>query len=167
VPCAFSTDGTASLANREIGRMLPANYREVPFSDAVEHPNEAAIARYFDDLSGDFPETGTRWRSEMDSNSRFHWFRTKRADFCGFSFSARESERGWRSSAVSEKDCLSSPKRAMCVVSVGERSGQASSQQRDHRAFHKHTSDAASLRTKSSVTTMGRPDPRLSNLMLP
>jgi hypothetical protein len=50
--------------------MLPANYREVPFSDAVEHPNEAAIARYFDDLSGDFPETGTRWRSEMDSNPR-------------------------------------------------------------------------------------------------
>ena len=44
-------------------------------------------------------------------------------------------------------------------VSVGERSGQASSQQRDHRAFHKHTSDAVSLRTKFSVTTMGETGP--------
>jgi hypothetical protein len=53
--------------------MLPANYREVPFSDAVEHPNEAAIARYFDDLSGDFPETGTRWRREVYSNCRYRF----------------------------------------------------------------------------------------------
>jgi hypothetical protein len=40
-------DGTASLANREIGRVLPANYRKVPFSGAVEHLNKAATARYF------------------------------------------------------------------------------------------------------------------------
>jgi hypothetical protein len=94
VPCAFSTDGTASLANREIGRMLPANYREVPFSDAVEHPNEAAIARYFDDLSGDFPETGTRWRSEMDSNRRSRSFRAQAAASCQFRFSVSAARRG-------------------------------------------------------------------------
>ena len=53
-------DGTAaSLANREIGRVLPANYRKVPFSGAVEDLNEAATGRYFGDLSGDFIETGT------------------------------------------------------------------------------------------------------------
>ena len=50
-------DGTASLANREIGRVLPANYRKVPFSGAVEHLNEASTGRYFGDLSGDFIET--------------------------------------------------------------------------------------------------------------
>jgi hypothetical protein len=52
-------DGTASLANREIGRVLPAIHRKVPFSGAVEHLNEAATARYFGDLSRDFIETGT------------------------------------------------------------------------------------------------------------
>jgi hypothetical protein len=66
-----STDGTASLAYREIGRVLPANYRKVPFSGAVEHLNEAATAPYFGQLSGESPETGTRLRSGMDSNPRY------------------------------------------------------------------------------------------------
>lgn len=44
-------DGTASLANREIGRVLPANYPKVPFSGAAKHLNEAATARYFGQLS--------------------------------------------------------------------------------------------------------------------
>jgi hypothetical protein len=65
-----STDGTASIANREIGRVLPANYRKVPFSGAVERLNEAATARYFGQLSGESPETGTAWRSAVVSNSQ-------------------------------------------------------------------------------------------------
>ena len=62
--CASSTDRTASLANRKISRVLPANYRKVPFSGATRPLNEAATARYFGQLSGESPETGTRWRSE-------------------------------------------------------------------------------------------------------
>jgi hypothetical protein len=50
-------NGTASLANGEIGRVLPANDRKVLFSGAVEHLNEAATAPYFGDLSGESPET--------------------------------------------------------------------------------------------------------------
>jgi hypothetical protein len=65
-----STDGTVSLANREIGRVLPANYGKMPFSGAVEHLNEAATARYFGQLSGESPEARTRWRSAVDSNSQ-------------------------------------------------------------------------------------------------
>ena len=63
-------DGTASLANGEIGRVLPANYRKVPFSGAVDHLNKAASARYFGQLSRESLETRTRWRSEADSNPR-------------------------------------------------------------------------------------------------
>jgi hypothetical protein len=63
-------DGTASLANREIGRVLPANYRKVRFSGAVDHLNKAATARYFGQLSGESLETRTRWRSGVNSNSR-------------------------------------------------------------------------------------------------
>ena len=44
--------------------MLLANYRTVPFSDAARPLNEAATAQYFGQLSGESPETGTRWRSE-------------------------------------------------------------------------------------------------------
>jgi hypothetical protein len=51
-------DGTASLANREIGRVSPANHQKVPFSGAAEHANETAGAGYFGDLSGKSPETG-------------------------------------------------------------------------------------------------------------
>jgi hypothetical protein len=47
--------GTAALANREIGGVLPANYRKVPFSGAAKQPNETATARYFGDLNGESP----------------------------------------------------------------------------------------------------------------
>jgi hypothetical protein len=53
-------DGTASLANREIGRVLPANYRKMPFSGAAEDANRAAAADYLDGLRGDPSETRTR-----------------------------------------------------------------------------------------------------------
>ena len=66
-------DGTASLANREIGRVLPANYRKVPFSGAVDHLNKAATARYFGQLSRESLETRTRWRSEVNSNCRYRF----------------------------------------------------------------------------------------------
>jgi hypothetical protein len=49
-------DGAASLANKEIGRVLPANYRKVPFFRAAKSLNEAPTARYFSDLSGGSPE---------------------------------------------------------------------------------------------------------------
>jgi len=52
-------DGTASLANREIGRVLPANYPKVPFSGAAKHLNEAATARYFGQLSRESLETNS------------------------------------------------------------------------------------------------------------
>jgi len=86
-------DGTASLANREIGRVLAANYRKVPFSGAVEHLNEAANARYLGQLSGESLETRTRWRSGVDSNRRSRLFERKwlfPANF-RFSVSARRS----------------------------------------------------------------------------
>jgi hypothetical protein len=67
-------DGTASLANREIGRVLPANYRRVSFSGAVDHLNRAATARYFGQLAGESLETRTRWRSKVDSNQQFRCF---------------------------------------------------------------------------------------------
>jgi hypothetical protein len=63
-------DGTASLVNREIGCVLPASYRKVPFSGAVEHLNRAATAPYFGQLSGESLETRTPWRSRVDSNLR-------------------------------------------------------------------------------------------------
>ena len=65
-------DGTASLANREIGRVLPANYRKVRISGAVDHLNKAATARYFGQLSRESLETRTGWRSGGDSNPRSH-----------------------------------------------------------------------------------------------
>jgi len=66
---APSTDGTASLVNREIGRALLANYRKLPFSGAVERLNEAATAPYFGQLSGESPETRTAWRiTQSDAN---------------------------------------------------------------------------------------------------
>jgi hypothetical protein len=85
-----STDGTATLVNREIGRALFANYRKVPFSGAVEHLNEAATARYFGDLSGESPETRTAWRSELDSNSRCRWFSAKQRILAAFCSSPEE-----------------------------------------------------------------------------
>ena len=66
-------DGTASLANREIGRVLPANYRKVTFSGATKQLNEGATARYFGQLSGESPETRTRWRSEVNSNCQYRF----------------------------------------------------------------------------------------------
>ena len=64
-------DGTASLANRDFGRVLRANQQKVVFSGAAKSANDAAIARYFAVLKGVSPEIRTRWRSEVDSNSRF------------------------------------------------------------------------------------------------
>jgi hypothetical protein len=75
-------DGTAALANREIGSVLPANYRRVSFSGAVDHLNRAATARYFGQLAGESLETRTCWRSEMDSNRRSRSFRAKAATSC-------------------------------------------------------------------------------------
>ena len=75
-------DGTASLANREIRRVLPANYRKVLFSGAVEHLNKAATARYFGQLSGESLETRTRWRREVNSNCRYRFLNCQtRASF--------------------------------------------------------------------------------------
>ena len=51
------TAQTVSLANREIGRVLPTNYRNVSFSGAVDHLNKAATARYFGQLSRESLET--------------------------------------------------------------------------------------------------------------
>jgi hypothetical protein len=66
-----STNGTATLANREIARVLPANDdRKGPFSGAAKHANEPAAAAYFGGSSGEFPEIGTRLRSGVDSNCR-------------------------------------------------------------------------------------------------
>jgi hypothetical protein len=79
-------DGTASLANREISRVLPANCRKVPFSGAAKHLNEAETARYFGQLNGESPETWTRWRSGVDSNSRFRWFWPDNGRFLSVSF---------------------------------------------------------------------------------
>ena len=63
-------DGTASLANREIGRVLPANYRKVPFSGAAKHLNEAATARYFGQLSRDEDSMAERSRFELSGDFR-------------------------------------------------------------------------------------------------
>jgi hypothetical protein len=40
-------NGTASLANRDSGRVLRANQQKVVFSGAAKSANDAAIAHYF------------------------------------------------------------------------------------------------------------------------
>ena len=64
-------DGTASLGNRDFGRVLRANQQQLAFSGAAKSANDAAIARYFGVLKGVSPEIGTRWRREGDSNPRY------------------------------------------------------------------------------------------------
>jgi hypothetical protein len=44
---ASGVDGTASLTNRDFGRVLRANQQKVVFSGAAKSENDAAIARYF------------------------------------------------------------------------------------------------------------------------
>jgi hypothetical protein len=51
-------DGTASLANRDFGRVLRTNRRKVVFSGAAHHANDAAGAGYFADSGGESVETG-------------------------------------------------------------------------------------------------------------
>jgi hypothetical protein len=48
-------DGTASLANRDFGRVSRANQQKVVFSGAAKSANDAAIARYFGVLKGVSP----------------------------------------------------------------------------------------------------------------
>jgi hypothetical protein len=66
-------DGTASLANRDFGRVLRANQRQLVFSGAAKSANDTAIARCFSVLKAVSPEIGTRWRSETDSNYRYRF----------------------------------------------------------------------------------------------
>jgi hypothetical protein len=68
---ASGTDGTASLANRDFGRVARANGPKVVFCGAAQHANEAAGAGYFADSSRESTDTGTRWRRELNSNFRF------------------------------------------------------------------------------------------------
>jgi hypothetical protein len=51
-------DGTASLANRDFGRVLRTKSRKVLFSGAALQANEAAGAGYFADSDGETAETG-------------------------------------------------------------------------------------------------------------
>jgi hypothetical protein len=51
-------DGTASLANRDFGRVSRTNRRKVVFSGAAYHANEAVGAGYFADSGGETAETG-------------------------------------------------------------------------------------------------------------
>jgi hypothetical protein len=51
-------DGTASLANRDFGRVWRTNWRKVVFSGAAHHANEAARAGYFADSGGESIEMG-------------------------------------------------------------------------------------------------------------
>src|ERR1039457_5634744 len=68
---ASATDGTASLANRDFGRVVPANGPKVVFSGAAKPANDAAIARYLADSSRESADPGTHWRSGRDSNPRY------------------------------------------------------------------------------------------------
>jgi hypothetical protein len=51
-------DGTASLANREIGRVLPANYPKVPFSGAAKHLNRSRDRALFRPAEQRIPRRG-------------------------------------------------------------------------------------------------------------
>jgi len=53
-------DGTASLANRDFGRVLRANQPKMVFSGAAKSAKDAAIARYFGVLKGVPSQTRTR-----------------------------------------------------------------------------------------------------------
>jgi hypothetical protein len=66
-------DGTASLANRDFGRVLRKNRRKVLFSGAAHHANEAAGAGYFAELGGESIETGLAGGAG--------WIRTAGTDF--------------------------------------------------------------------------------------
>jgi hypothetical protein len=87
-------DGTASLANRDFGRVLRPSQQKVVFSGAAKSANDAAIARYFGVLKGVSLEIRTRWRSKMDSNRRSRSFRAQAAAFCQFRFSVSAERRG-------------------------------------------------------------------------
>jgi hypothetical protein len=71
-----------------------------------------------------FSGSRTRWRSEIDSNSRSRWLSAEGADRRDFPFSSWETDRDQRRSAVPEKDRPPAAKRAMCV-SAQRCSGQA------------------------------------------
>ena len=71
---------------------MRANQQKAVFSGAAKSADDAAIARYFAVLKGVSPEIGTRWRSGVDSNSRFRLFSAKSGNFLYFP-SSRESPR--------------------------------------------------------------------------
>ena len=94
-------DGTASLANREIGSVSAANHQKVPFSGAAEHANEPAGAGYFGDLSGESPETGLVGGAERIRTIGSAYSARKTANFFDFLFSARQTDSGQQGSTVS------------------------------------------------------------------
>jgi hypothetical protein len=78
--------------------MMPANYREVSFFGAAQQPNEAATARYFGQLSGESPKTGTCWRKGADLNRRDPSFRTCFRASRAFPFSGEKVSQAKRGS---------------------------------------------------------------------
>src|ERR1700687_3319351 len=68
---ASGTDGTASLTNRDFGRIMSASGPEMVFSGAAQHADKAAGADYFADSSRESADRGTRWRRGRGSNPRY------------------------------------------------------------------------------------------------
>jgi hypothetical protein len=78
---ASGTDGTALLANREFGRILPLNSPKVAFSGAARHANKAAGAGYSGDSSRESADRGTHWRRGVDSNCRYRSLNSRTTPF--------------------------------------------------------------------------------------
>src|ERR1700682_6022586 len=99
-------DGTASLANRDFGRVLRTN----PASPGLRgfSARIGGIARACGSGENHFPA-----RSEIDSNSRSRWLSAERPIPATFLSPAKEADRCQRRSAVPEKDRLPAARRAM------------------------------------------------------
>jgi hypothetical protein len=63
-------DGTASLANRDFGRVLRTKSRKVVLSGAAHHANEAADVGYSAESDGESKGNEIRWRRAVNSNSQ-------------------------------------------------------------------------------------------------
>ena len=79
---------------------------------------------YFDHLRTNCKRRGTRWRSEIDSNSRSRWLTAERADLRDFPFSAWETDRrSARVGGTGEGPAACREPSNVCICPEKERAG--------------------------------------------
>ena len=134
-------DGTASLANRDFGRVLRTN----PASPGLRgfSARIGGIARACGSGENHFPA-----RSEIDSNSRSRWLSAERADFGDFPFSRQGSrQRSAKVGGTGERPATCRETSNVCISPEKERAGTcvvtASRAGADHVAIRDRVEDKA------------------------